>query len=288
LRVLIFSNRDLSSKPYLYGEDHYISALIELLKKMGNNVDIAVLFKDKIKVFKGENVISVESIDNLIKEYDLILLHNISPYKIIRVKIKYNIRVFMPIYFLWNRTSPLIYNLLSRAGITLWQFIVDAYIAPSSLIYKGLRLQGVFKKIYVIPPYYKCIFCNFEENIKKRYMLEKKIPNYVKVVYIGSVNLRRLPLIEVVKKFIKDQRRYYEITIYTADNISEKEYNIRNVKIQIISKILSEEEKGKILQESHMFIAPRPGTTMIPSISVMEAEYHGNIIIRCNSNIDFN
>jgi hypothetical protein len=261
---------------------------MELLRKITNNVDLAVLYRDKIRVYRNGNLISVENIDDLIKDYNLIILHNVSPYKIIRARTKYGIKVIMPIYLLWNRASPLIYSLLSRIGITLWQFIVDGYIASSPLICKGLRLQGVFKKIYIIPPYYKCLYCNFEENIKKRYMLGKKIPNYVKVVYIGSVDLRRLPLIEVVKKFMEDQRRNYEITIYTADNISEKVYKIKNVKIKIINKILSDEEKCKILRESHMFIAPRQGTTMTPSISVMEAEYHGNIIIRCNDNINFN
>jgi len=288
LKILVLSNIDILSKSYIYGEDYYIRTLMELLRKIGNNVDLAVVYRDKIRVYRGGNLISVESIDDLIKDYNLIILHNVSPYEIIRVRIKYGIKVIMPIYLLWNRASPLIYNLLSRIGITLWQFIVDGYIAPSPLIYKGLRLQGVFKKILIIPPYYKCLYCNFEENIKKRYTLEKKIPNYVKVVYIGSVDLRRLPLIEVVKKFMEDQRRNYEITIYTADNIGEKVYKIKNVKVKIINKILSEEEKCKILRESHMFIAPRQGTTMAPSISVMEAEYHGNIIIRCNDNINFN
>jgi len=288
LKILILSNRDILSKSYIYGEDYYIRTLMELLRKMDNNVDLAVLYRDKIRVYRGENLLSVESIDDLIKDYNLVVLHNVSPYEIIRARIKYNIKVIMSIYLLWNRASPLIYNLLSRIGVTLWQFIVDGYIASSPLIYRKLRLQGVFKKIYVIPPYYKCPYCSFEENIKKRYMLGKKSPAYVKVVYIGSVNLRRLPLIEVVKKFMEDQRRNYEITIYTADNVGEKVYKIKNVEIKIINKILSEEEKCKILWESHMFIAPRQGTTMIPSISVMEAEYHGNIIIRCNDNINLN
>jgi hypothetical protein len=193
----------------------------------------------------------------------------------------------MPIYLLWNKASPLPYNLLSRIGITIWQFIVDGYITPSSLIYRRLRLQGVFKKIYIIPPLYKCSYCIFEENVKKKFMLERKLPTHVKVVYIGSLDLRRLPLIKVIKRFVEDQSRVYEITIYTAENISKKVYNIRNVKVRIISKILSEEEKCRILRESHMFIAPQHGTTMVPSISIIEAAYHGNIIIKDNENVNF-
>jgi hypothetical protein len=271
----------------VYGEDYYVLTLMKLIRGMGGSVDVASLSMDGVRLYKHGNFASMKSINDVAKDYDVIILHNVSPRKIIEAKIKYRIKVIMPIYFLWNKTSPLIHNLIGRMGTTMWQFIVDGYVVPSPLIYKGLRFQGIFKKIYIIPPLYKCPYCNFEENIKKRSMLERRLPVYVKVVYIGSLNLKRLPLKEVVEMFIKDRGRTYEIIIYTADNVSEKVYDVKNVRVRIINRILSTEEKCRILQGSHMFIAPRHETTMIPSISVMEAEYHGNIIVRNNANINF-
>jgi len=283
-RVLFVANRDITVKQYIYGEDHYIQSLIKLTREEGGCADVAVIFKDEIKLYRYGGTMSVKNIIDIAKDYDVIVLHNVSPAKILRAKLKHKLRTIMPVYFLWNSALPTVSNIVGRIGLTLWQFIVDEYIVPSYSIARGLRLQGIFRKICVIPPLYKCVYCNFEENIKKRSMLTKELPAHVKVVYIGSLNLKRLPLVEVVKRFTKDQSRTYEITIYTADNVDEKVYVVKNVRIKIVKKILSAEEKCRVLRESHMFIAPRRGTTMIPSISVMEADYHGNIIIRNYAN----
>jgi len=42
-QVLIVSNRDLSVRPFLYGEDYYISSLMSQLERKGIHVDTAIV-----------------------------------------------------------------------------------------------------------------------------------------------------------------------------------------------------------------------------------------------------
>lgn len=282
-RILVLANRDVTMKPCMYGEDYYIQMLVNTLKVNRANVDIAMpLNREEFKVYmrEGGNKI-ISTIDEIIRGYDILILHNISPRKVLRAKIKYKkIKIIMPVYFLWNKGTPVITNIRNRIGLTLLQFIIDEYLVPSPKMVKSLRLQGIIKKIRFIPPVYRCKYCSFEKNKEKLERLKAGLPEKVKVVYIGSFSLPRLALLDVIKMFSKDQSRTYEVTIYTATPIKEGVYRINNVKVSIVRKVLSDGEKCRILSSSHLFIAPRRGTTMEPSISVMEAEHHGNIIIR--------
>ncbi|MEM2741631.1 MAG: hypothetical protein QXD95_05725, partial [Nitrososphaeria archaeon] len=165
-------------KPCLYGEDYYIQKIIEELRLNGISVDIIVMSNQR----------HLSNILKIARNYDVFILHNISPWKVFKAKIKHGIKIVMPVYFLWNKSSPLIYNLISRMGLTLWQLIIDEYIVPSPQIAKGLRLQGIFKRICFKPPAYKCEYCNPEENFKKLMKLREELPPYVKVTYIGSLS----------------------------------------------------------------------------------------------------
>jgi uncharacterized protein (UPF0216 family) len=91
---------------------------------------------------------------------------------------------------------------------------------------------------------------------------------------------KRFPLTQIIEALNRDEQRKYKLRIYTASQVKEETYQKGNIEVTIIKKTLSDEEKCKILRDSHIFIAPAIGTTMVPSISVMEAEYHGNIVIR--------
>jgi hypothetical protein len=163
---------------------------------------------------------------------------------------------------------------------TFWQIAVNEYIATSPGIARGLRLRGVFRRIYLVTPVYECEYCNPLRNIEKLRRLKEELPSKVKAVYIGSLNPKRFSLTDVVNSFNDDEQRLYELTVYTATPVLEKTSRIGRVQVKFVRKILSDAEKCRVLSESHLLIAPKRGTTMDPSITEMEAEYHGNIVIR--------
>ena len=71
----------------------------------------------------------------------------------------------------------------------------------------------------------------------------------------------------------------YKLTVYTASPVKEQLWQEIGSNVEVVSKRLSEKENWN-LKKSHVFVAPRKSTTMEPTISIIEAEYHGNIIER--------
>jgi glycosyltransferase involved in cell wall biosynthesis len=278
--VLLVSNRDVTVKPFLYGEDYYISTIVSELEKCGIPVDFAI-FHGKKSESRGRN--AAINIEEIVDDCTVVILHNVSPFHVCKAKMKKKgIRVVIPIYFIWNRVSALCDNLRTSIGPLFWQFVVDEYIVPSRSLAERLRKLGIIKKITILPPEYSCPYCNRMDNLKKRVHLKEHLPRIVNAVYIGSIIPKRIPLARIVDMLNEDPQREYKLTVYTASEIKEQTYQKGNVEIAIVKKSLSDEEKCKILRESHIFIAPTRGATMEPSISIMEAEYHGNIIIKIN------
>ena len=275
--VFLVSNRDITVKPFLYGEDFYIHGITSKLEKYGISVDYAILQGKKIK-YKGQN--ATVNIGDIVNEHSVIILHNVSPFYALKAKIKKKVRIVMPVYFLWNKSSSLKDTFRTSFGVLFWQPVIDVYLVPSPNLAVALKKRGIIRPIMVLPPEYKCPYCDYTDNLKKRMKLERQLPRVVKAVYIGSLQPRRLPLKKVLETLNRDEQRTYRLTIFTASKVKEESYRIGNAEVNICRRILSGEEKCKILRESHVFIAPAKGTTMEPSISVIEAEYHGNIIAR--------
>jgi len=279
-KVLILSNRDVTVEPRLRGEDYYVYKLLEQLKKSGIRADTFYLSKNRTKFYQQEKMNNMENIENVVKKYDVILLHCISPFKLLKAKFKYNLKLIMPVFFLWNKVSSAFFNLKGLLGNIFWQLIISDYIATSSRVMKGLRVRGILRKIYLIPPVYECKYCNPIENANKLRKLKKRLPRKIKVVYIGSLNDKRFPLDSAVRKLRSYGASVCTLDVYTTSPIEQETYAVSNVTVNIKKKILLDKEKCKVLREAHLFIAPKRQTTMDPSMSVMEATYHGDIVIR--------
>lgn len=278
-KILLVTERDITLKPHLYGEDYYIYTLLKELKKTGIYVDIAVFPENSMRFYEQRKMKRMQDIEPITKSYDAIILHNVSPFKLLRAKFKYKFKLIMPVYFVWNKSSPAISNVRWLVGDTLWQLIVNEFIATSPTVVRGLKIRGIFKKIRLIPPVYRCEYCDLRKNRTKLIMLKKRFPKNVKAVYIGSLNHERLPLVKIENGLNSNNKRVYEVDIYTATPTKERTYEIGNVRVNIVRKILSDEEKCIVLCQSHLFIAPKRGTTMEPSISVIEAKHHGNVVV---------
>jgi len=276
-RVLLVSNRDVTVKPFLYGEDYYIHTIVSGLQRRGIPVDFAI-FHGKKTESHGRNV--AIDIEEIVDDRTVVILHNISPFRVCKTKMKKKTRVVMPVYFIWNRISSIYTNLRGILGLSFWQSIVDEYLVPTPSLAERLRKLGIVRRVSILPPEYTCSHCNHIDNLRKRAYLKTQLPRVVEVVYIGSMNPKRFPLAKVIGVLNRDNQREYKLRIYTASQIREETCKRGNVEIRIIERILSEEDKCKILRKSHVFIAPAKGTTMEPSISAMEAEYHGNIVVR--------
>lgn len=279
-KVLLATNKDIAVKPHLHGEDYYIYTLLARLKKNGISVHTAVFSKNTVKFYEQNKIENIQNMGTIMENYRRVLLFNVSPFKLLKLKFKYKLKLVMVVIFLWNKASSAISNVRSFVGDTLWQLIVDEYIATSPAVARGLKRRGIFRKIYLIPPVYTCKYCDWMENAKKLKRLEKRLPRRVRALYIGSLNPKRFSLVNVINRLRNDEERTYELNIYTSTPTRERAYKIGNVEVNVLMKILSDEEKCRVLRESYLFIAPNSGTTMDPSLSVIEAKYHGNIIAR--------
>jgi len=272
-RVLIIGNRDVF-KINTYGEDYYIRSLIDILTDLKCDVKF-------VKFNRRDN--NKKEIIKLVKNegFRHVLLHNVSLLDFYTLR-KHNpsLLLVLIIYFTWNRSMPFHRNLLNNIGISIESRLADFLIVTSENIARELKFLGVKNKIITLPPHYECKYCSLRKNIMKYEKLLRELPRIVKATYIGSLNRKRFPLAKIIKLMRRDNR-LFNLTIYTADNIGGHNYTINygNIKVRIVKKILSEEEKCSILSDSHVFIAPCPRTTMDPPISVLEALYHGNIII---------
>jgi len=279
-KTLLIAHRDITQKPLLRGEDYFMDRLLEKLKADGVSIDFAVLRQNVVKLNRQHCTDKVQNLDNVLKEYNAVILFGVSPSKLLIAKLRYKLRLMMPVVFLWNKSLSTISNLKNTIGHTFWQIAVNDYIATSSNIARGLRLRGIFRRIYLIKPVYECNYCSPLRNIGKLKRLKEGLPPTVKIVYIGSLKPKRFSLADVVNHFSNDEQRFYELNIYTATPVQEKTGRIGRVQVNIAKKILSDEEKCRVLSESHLVIVPRRGTTMDPSMTEMEAEYHGNIVFR--------
>lgn len=278
-RVLLLSERNITVGPYLKGEDYFMNKLLGHLRAGGILADVFYLSKGvKGGYYSGETG-KLEKLESLVGKYDLIILHCISPLRLLRAKTKYGVKLGMPVFFLWNNASSLLFNLKGVIGNTFWQPIINEYIVTSSEIERGLRARGVFKKINLISPTYDCKYCNVVENGKKLANLKRQLPKSVRAVYIGSLNVNRFSVDGAVKKLQSFGDCECNLDIYTESSIEEETFTVGNVTVNIKSKILSDEEKCKVLRGAHLFIAPKRHTTMDPPLSVMEASFHGNIVI---------
>lgn len=275
-RILFLSNKDFVTRYFLHGEDYYINTIITELTRRGSWVDIGV-FRNKRVHINDEP--ETKEIDEAISPGTIMILQGLSPFYFWKLKIKKKARIILPVYFLWNRTCTSLDNLRTALGPIFWQIAVDEYLVPSPSVAESLRRMGIFRKLTILPPHYLCPYCKREEHVKKKELLERALPSVVKIVYIGSLIPKRFSLSKVLKTLNRDVDRKYKLAIYTFSQIEEQTFCTGNVETRITCGVLDEREKCRILSDSHVFIAPAKHTTMEPPISVIEAEYHGNIIM---------
>ncbi len=275
-QVLILSNRDLDVRPFLWGEDYYISSLMSQLKRKGIHVDTAIVSGKKIRV-NGSSI--DENVDEVVHNFTTIILHSNSLSLIFKSRTQNKFKLIMPVYFLKNKCLPTFANLINGFRPLFWQRTVDEYLVASPTIASSLRKIGIIKTINVVPPAYVCPYCNRDGSAGKEELFTKQLPTTVCAVYIGAVLPERFDLKSTVNALERNFGKY-KLTVYTASPVKERLWQENGSTVEVIRKRLSEKEKCEVLKKSHVFVAPKKGTTMEPTISVIEAEYHGNIIGR--------
>lgn len=146
--VLLLSSRDLRKTPLLFGEDNYMSTFVSELNARA--VPITFLLVDR-KKGKRELLTNIDSFTN---NETVVILHNVSPFYVLKVKLNKKIKVVMPIYFLNNRTCSFLHNLNNRFGPIFWQLFVHEYLFASSEVAKGLKKAGLIRTISIVSPQY--------------------------------------------------------------------------------------------------------------------------------------
>lgn len=275
-QVLIISNRDLDEKPFLFGEDYYISSLMSQLERKGIYVDTAIVSGKKLRV-SGSCI--DENVDEVVHSFTTIILHSNSLSLIFKSRMQNKFKLIMPVYFLKNKCLPTFENMINGFRPLFWQTTVDEYLVASPTIAYSLRKIGVAKTINVVPPAYVCLYCNRGDSAGKTKLFMKQLPTTVYAVYIGPILPNRFDLKSTVNSLERNFGKY-KLTVYTASPVKEQLWQENGSTVEIVCKRLSEKEKCEALTKSHVFVAPRKNTTMEPTISIIEAEYHGNIIER--------
>lgn len=275
-KVLLLSSRDLRKKPFLYGEDNYISMLLSEFNKKAIPVTMVLVKEDPQK--ERENIIN--NIERSIDDQTLIILHNVSPFNILKTKLRRKATIVMPIYFLSNRTCSFLSNLNNKWGPVFWQVFVDEFIVSSPIVAERLRKMGLIRKISVMPPKYSCPCCCLDLTHLKKFNQTDILPSEVNAVYIGAVFPPRFVLSKIINTLNKDEKRHYTLTIYTSSSVPKQTFRNGNVTVIIYMRTLTDQEKCKILSECDAFVAPFTSTTIDPPLSVIEAEYHGKVILR--------
>jgi len=179
-----------------------------------------------------------------------------------------------------------------RLGISLSKYFVDYFIVTSKdLLYLIKRL--LFPKssntiIKIIPPFVPVIKHNHA--LLTPSVIEHK--DKVSITYIGTVSKERVDLINAIHhvyEILNPSKISVDIITldydrkYLADflrNVKDRKIASRcNIAIRVDVRYLPENKKCSILAKSDFFITPNPLATMRPSISVLEAFYHGTIPI---------
>ncbi len=272
--VILSKNEDLSRRPILHGEDYYTNSLFEEFVRRGIHVDLCWFNGNSLQVHGGSKKRTNEVID----WGTVVILHGVSPLKIYREKLRGKIKVILPMPFLFNRVRSLSDNLRAIIGVFLLQPLIDEYLTSSSSTAEKLRKLGVLRKLSILPPSYSCPFCTREKYVQKRKCLEQSLPSVTNVVYIGSLIPKRISVDRILSLLSQDLVRQYKLTIYTFSEVNERAYRSKNVEVRIIHRRLVEKEKCEILSAADVFISPAKNTSMNPPLSVIEAEYHGNLI----------
>jgi hypothetical protein len=278
-RVLVITNRNLNQRPFVFGEDQYVFGLMQELQQNGIQAETFWLAKkSSAQALKGKKITDLKKV---VENYDVIVLHGISPFLLLGAKLKYRLNIVMPVYFLWNKTLPLGSNLKAVLGSTLWQLAVSHYLATSPRVMKGLIARGIFRKIFLIPPTYKCICCNPNLNSHKLSALKAHLPEEVRAVYIGSMENTRFSIDSAIIALRNIKLNSCTLDIYTATARAKQEKIVfGNITVNVTKRLLSEKEKCEVLRDAQIFIAPKFQSTMNPPMCVLEAEYHGNIVIQ--------
>lgn len=267
-QVEVFTNRDLSKVPHLYGEDFYISSIIAYLGTKGMTVRTSVVEKDGAPFSSSS-------------KSSLVILHNVKPSLLHELS---GGKILSPVYFIWNKTLPISTNLRILLGPLFFQRKVSAFVVASRHMAKMLKVLGVARRrVIVVPVLYKCPNCSERGRIENPKTTDHHASGFLKAIYIGSLNEKRFSLARAVDKLSYSYNSpKIELSIYTTSKVENKSFfkERRNLEVKIFHGTISDKEKCQLLSESDIFVAPSSHTTMEPPISVIEAKYHGCKILK--------
>ena len=287
--VIVTNERFLHSykrKRIIYGEDYYLFGLLKILKQLHYDF---ILLSEHSFLQNYNRLLCIKNVSIMFSNVSLVKLLIRKP-KIIKALNRS--RVLNIVYFLDHITNNLMERMRGRLGISLSKYFVDYFIVTSKdLLYLIKRL--LFPKssntiIKIIPPFVPVIKHNHA--LLTPSVIEHK--DKVSITYIGTVSKERVDLINAIHhvyEILNPSKISVDIITldydrkYLADflrNVKDRKIASRcNIAIRVDVRYLPENKKCSILAKSDFFITPNPLATMRPSISVLEAFYHGTIPI---------
>jgi hypothetical protein len=274
LHVFVCDPTIVLRKP-ISGQDFYLQRIIKVMKAKGYNVVVVSPKEMKALV----NVVA--SFNNVLFHLHYANLHTVMLAKTLFDRATNLLYVYQLDDPTWTRLEKLKSTMFLR--ITSALNLVQGYITPSYVLAKELRYIVNPKKTWVLEPYYPCRTKNSLQDIinKKIHDLESKRLN---LLIIGRINRYRIDLdliFKVLKQLINNDFRV------TLRIVSMKEFGLSTqymslhkdgLKLEIIGRRLTEEEKAEIFRDSHMlFFVVRGYVAMHPPLSVIESVCYATI-----------
>jgi len=274
LHVFICDPVTVLRKP-ISGQDFYLQRIIRVMKEERFNVIVA-------------SPKEIKALTNVVSDFDNILfhLHYVNLHTVILAKILFShARNLLYVYQLNDPTWTFLEKL--KSTMFLWTTsvldLVQGYITPSYVLAKELRSIVNPKKIWVLEPYYPCYTKSSLQDIISRKVqdLESKRLN---LLILGRVNRYRVDLDLVFKVLRQLVKEGFKVTLRI---VSMKEMGLKsqymslhkdNLKVEVMGRRLTEEEKVEILKDSHiLFFIVRDYAAMHPPLSVIESVCYATI-----------
>jgi len=176
--------------------------------------------------------------------------------------------------------------------LTAFSKLIDYYVTPSYDLSKKLSLIVDPNNVKTLEPYYPCdeTFHNFLVD-KKAKDLEEKLLN---VLYIGRINKYRIDLALTINALKALANRGFNVRFQIISmkemglSTQYKIFNSGKLRVELIGKRLTEDEKTEIYVQSHILLFITKGyPAMRPPLSIIESVRYGVIPIISPSITEF-
>jgi hypothetical protein len=259
------------------GQDFFLQSIITLMKER----DFKVLIVHPRNIKSLSNRISSDERDlylhmHYVRLDDIILSKILFPKS---MRLLYVYQLDDPTWSCYGK-----YRHSAFLHLTAILKLIDYYVTPSCDLSKELSLIVGPNNVKTLEPYYPCdeTFNNFLVNEKAKDLEEK----YLNVLYIGRINKYRIDLALTINALKALANKGFNVRFQIISmkemglSTQYKIFNSGKLRVELIGKRLTEDQKAEIYAQSHILLFITKGyPAMRPPLSIIESICYGVIPI---------